>query len=65
MTKELQKLNTAALEARAKLSANLITYDEAMVAVKEYIDMANKKGKDIAKRFGIRHKDIDPKGFLR
>ena len=65
MVKEMEQLHTKALEARAKLQAGQIKYEEALIIVNDYIKAANIKGKEIAKQFGVKHKDIDPRGFLR
>ena len=54
-----------ALLARSASAAGLVGYDEAMVTVKRYTDHANKKAVAIAKRFGMKPKMIDPKGFMR
>ena len=55
----------AAVEARKLLAQGIISYDKAIETVKKYTDFANLKAQQVAKRFGVKAKRIDPRGFLR
>lgn len=65
MDKKTKQLRDAAFEARAKMWAGKLSYEKALPICKEYIDHANEKGVDIAKRFGIRFRPLSLKSFMR
>ena len=51
--------------ARIAYGQGKITREEAINQITPYIEHANKKGKEIAKRYGTYHRSIDMLGFLR
>lgn len=65
MDKKTEELYYAARNAKIALTAGKIEYDAALVIVKRYTDHADIKAVAIAKRFGMKPRKIDPKGFLR
>lgn len=55
-------------EARASVSAmraGAVSYDECKAVVSRYISEANVRGKEIAKRFGMRYKPLSVTAFMR
>lgn len=62
---ETEKLYRTALRARRLLAQGDISYEAALEMVEKYTKHANIKAKEIAKRFGLKSKNIDPRGFLR
>ena len=65
MTNKMKGLLQRAHEARVNLLAGVISYDEALEIVNKYVAEANKEGVVIARRFGVKYRGIDPRGFLR
>ena len=55
-------------KARASVSAmrvGAVSYDECKAVVSQYVAEANIRGKEISKRFGMRHKPISVTAFMR
>ena len=65
MDKKTEELYYAARQAALALNAGKMTYDKAFDIVQRYTDHANIKAEAIAKRFKMKPKKIDPRGFLR
>jgi hypothetical protein len=65
MEQEMEQLYNDSLNARELLFRDEITYSKALEIVTRYTDYANKKAIEIGKRFNIKPKKIDPRGFLR
>lgn len=65
MKKETIQLKEDADMAKYKFAVGEITYEEAMVAVKKYIDHANVIAKRIAKEHGMRPRFMSVKSYMR
>lgn len=65
MNNETKALKDKAYIAKFKLIHGEITYNEALEMVKPYIDAVNDKSKEIAKKYGMKPKLVNAKGYLR
>lgn len=65
MNIENKALKDKAYIAKFKLMHGEISYEEALEQVKPYIDAVNEKSKEIAKKYGMRPKLVNAKGYLR
>lgn len=58
--------NRDAIKAIASdLNRGLITYAEAQAKAKPFIDRMNKRGEELAKEYGMKHKPITFKYLMR
>lgn len=61
----IKKLMGEAETARAMYRAGQITRAEAEFKIQPYADAYNKRSKELAKEFGVRHKPFSIIGYLR
>jgi putative uncharacterized protein gp37 len=61
----MEELKNKAFDARVSYKNGFITRTEAKEYIQPYIDMFNKKSKEIAKKYGMKPKTITMAGFLR
>lgn len=61
----MEELKNRAFDARESYKSGLITREEAKDDIKPYIDVFNKRSKEIAKKYGMKPKTITLAGFLR
>ena len=62
---EVKELKGQAELAKMQLQYGEISYDEAKVMAKPYVDAFNDKSKEIAKKYNMRPKTISVNKFLR
>jgi hypothetical protein len=65
MNDEVRILKNEAEKARVLLRSGIIDLTEAKVKVKPYIDLVNKKSKEIAKKYNQRPRMVTTSSFLR
>lgn len=65
MNETIAKLKHEADTAKGLYRLGRITREEALEKVKPYIDEANRRGTEIAKKHGMRHRKITVAGFMR
>lgn len=65
MNDEVRILKNEAEKARVLLRSGIIDLTEAKVRVKPYIDLVNKKSKEIAKKYNQRPRMVTASSFLR
>nr|DAF40847.1 MAG TPA: hypothetical protein [Caudoviricetes sp.] len=65
MNDEVRILKNEAEKARVLLRSGIIDLTEAKVKVKPYIDLVNKKSKEIAKKYNQRPRMVTASSFLR
>lgn len=65
MNDEVRILKNEAEKARVLLRSGIIDLTEAKVKVKPYIDLVNKKSKEIAKKYNQRPRLVNVSAFLR
>lgn len=61
----LEQLLADARRAVSDMRASRISYDECRVIVDRYIAEANKRGRELAKKHGMRFKPMSAIGFMR
>ena len=65
MNEEVRVLKNEAEKVRVLLRSGVIDLTEAKVKVKPYIDLVNKKSKEIAKKYNQRPRMVTASSFLR
>ena len=65
MNEEVKELKGRAELAKVKLLYGEISYEEARLMVKPYVDLFNEKSKEIAKKYNVRPKMTSVSNFLR
>ena len=65
MTQTLETLKQNAELARTMLATGQLSYEEAFESAKRYTDAVNEKAVELAKKYGMKAKLVDPRGFLR
>lgn len=65
MDDKTKQLRAAAFEARAALWAGKLSHEKAKAICKLYVDHANEKGVEIAKRFKRKYRPISLAAFMR
>lgn len=65
MQADIKLLLEKASQARYLYGLGKITREEAEKEIKPYLDLANQRGKEIAKKYGGRFTPITLVGFLR
>lgn len=65
MNQEAQVLKAQAEEYKALYKQGLISRKEAALYIKPYIDFANNKSKELAKKYNVKPKLISLVSFLR
>lgn len=65
MNDEVRILKNEAEKARLLLRSGIIDLTEAKVKVKPYIDLVNKKSKEIAKKYNQKPRLVNASAFLR
>lgn len=63
--REIVKVRIEAERAKALYAFGHITREEAEEKIQPFIDLANKRGKELAKEHGTTFKPISVIGFLR
>jgi hypothetical protein len=58
-------LREKAFYAKIQYQLGRISVEEAKSQINPYLDYVNEKGKDIAKRCGVRHRNIHFTSFVR
>jgi hypothetical protein len=64
MNKTLE-LKAKAEEAKYKYHNGIIDYEIMVAVCKRYIDEANKRGAEISKEHGMKHRKISLSGYMR
>ena len=59
------KLYETAINARKALRYAIITYDQALVAIKPYLEKVNEKAGELARKNGTKMRRCNAQGFLR
>lgn len=65
MTNEIQTLQKIAANAKFEYKTGQITREQAIEQIQPYIDVANAKSREIAKKYNQRPKLITLTGYLR
>lgn len=65
MSEQIKELKAQAEEAKASYMYDTITRKEAIERVTPYVKALNKKGRELAKKYGMRPKPVTVIGFLR
>ena len=65
MTTEMQTLKETAEEARSFYGTGQLTREEAKEKIQPYLNAVNEKSKELAKKHGIKHRDVSFIGFIR
>lgn len=65
MNDKAKALYEEAITIRYKLAQGILSYAEAIEALKPYADYYNETNDRIAKEFGVKGKKFNPKAFLR
>lgn len=53
------------MEVKVRLGAGLITYKEAQAEAAPLLEAMNAKGREIAKKYGMKYREITFKHFMR
>ena len=61
----IQKAEIAMKTAKGQYLYGQISYEQMRDIAQEYVDLANEKGKEIAKRFNIKPRKISVSAVLR
>lgn len=65
MSDETKILFDKAIKARLSYKQNLITREEAKEEIMPYINLYNKKSKEIAKKYNVSPKQLNFTSFIR
>lgn len=65
MTTEIHFLKETAEEARSLYGTGQLTREEAKEKIQPYLNAVNTKSKEVAKKHGVKHRDVSFIGFIR